>query len=108
MQMEDAATAEISRCQIWQWIRHGSVTTDGHKISKEFVAGLLRSHVSELEKSLGASAFASRKYPLAVQLYERMLLADRLDDFLTLVAYPYITTIDQTADAAKQNIKASL
>jgi len=104
--MEDAATAEISRCQIWQWLRHASKTTDGQVISKEFVSSLLQSHVSELEKTLGSSAFAARKYTLAVQLFERMLFTDRLDDFLTLVAYPHITSIEGAN--AKETLKANL
>jgi malate synthase len=91
--MEDAATAEIARCQIWQWMKHGARTDEGETITKEFVGGLLKDHVKEIRVTLGDDAFNKRKYTLAIQLYERLLLSDRLEDFLTLVAYPHITTI---------------
>lgn len=101
--MEDAATAEIARCQIWQWIRHSAKTDDGQTITKEWVKQLLKEHVQELQKTLGEKAWNNRKYPLAVQLYEKLLLSDRLEDFLTLVAYPHITTTQ-----ASSNIKSKL
>lgn len=91
--MEDAATAEIARCQIWQWIKHGSKTAEGEIITKELIRQLLRAQVNEIRSALGESAFNARKYVLAIQLYERLLLSDRLEDFLTLIAYPHITTI---------------
>ena len=91
--MEDAATAEIARCQIWQWIKHRSVTNEGQSITKEWIAQMLTDHVADIKKTLGAEAYAARKYELATQLYERMLLSERLEDFLTTVAYPHITTL---------------
>lgn len=93
--MEDAATAEIARCQIWQWIHHGSVTAEGDKITKDFVKKLFDEHLNTLKKSLGDETFnKKRKFVLAVQLYEKMLLSDQLDDFLTLIAYPHIISVD--------------
>jgi malate synthase len=102
--MEDAATAEIARCQIWQWIRHGSKTADGQTITRDFVSKLLKEHVKEVHSTLGDEAFNKRKYKLAIQLYEKMLLSDRLEDFLTLVAYPHITTVNSNAAKFKSNL----
>jgi len=99
--MEDAATAEISRCQIWQWIKHRAKTSDGKLITKEWVQQLLQQHLQQLRASLGDAGYQKRKFDLAAKLYERMLMSDRLDDFLTLVAYPHITTIQQTNIHAK-------
>lgn len=95
--MEDAATAEIARCQIWQWIKHSSKTAEGQVITKDFVRKLLKDHVGELRKTLGDEGFNKRKYTLAIQLYERLLLSDRLEEFLTLVAYPHITSVNNNA-----------
>lgn len=102
--MEDAATAEIARCQIWQWIKHSAVTADGQTITKEWISGLLKEHVQGLRRAQGEAEFNKRKYALAIQLYERMLLSDKLEDFLTSVAYPHITQIS----GAGQAIKAKL
>lgn len=103
--MEDAATAEISRCQIWQWIRHGAVTAEGQAVTKEWIAQLLREHVQGLQAKLGAEAYAKRKYTLAVQLYEKMLLGDRLEEWLTLVAYPHICTFtNEGANKIRSNM----
>jgi malate synthase len=51
--MEDAATAEIARCQIWQWIKHRAKTEEGQVITKEWIAKLLKEHVAEIQKTLG-------------------------------------------------------
>lgn len=110
--MEDAATAEIARCQIWQWIRHRARTKEGILISKEWVKQELDKHVEQVKKALGAESYSKRQFPLAVQLYEQMLLSDKLEDFLTLVAYPHITTFEGGADnkgnAAGGKVRANL
>ena len=80
--MEDAATAEISRAQIWQWAAHGvSTQDDSQPITKERVRSLVSSEVSR--KSGG-------RWLLAGKLVADMLTKDKLDNFLTSVAYPHI------------------
>jgi len=106
--MEDAATAEISRCQIWQWIRHKARTTDGQLISKEWVKRELDTHVANVKKTLGDEGYSKRKFGLAAQLYEKMLLTDKLDDFLTLVAYPYITTVEGERAGPNGKLRSNL
>lgn len=83
--MEDAATAEISRAQIWQW-RHLAVSTedDGCLISADRIADLVRQEV--------ASKHGGGKWLLAGKLVEHMLNKDQLDDFLTSVLYPHIVS----------------
>ena len=83
--MEDAATAEISRAQIWQW-RNLAVATedDGRLISAERISDLVKQEVTS--KSGG-------KWKLAGRLVEQMLTKNQLDDFLTSVCYPHIVTI---------------
>ena len=79
--MEDAATAEISRAQIWQWIRHNQVTAEGQPITLDYY-GRLRA--DELEK-LGGDA--ESRYADAAQILDGLVHDDRFVAFLTLPAY---------------------
>jgi malate synthase len=79
--MEDAATAEISRSQIWQWIRHAAVLDDGRAVTRELYAQL---RDEELAKLGGRSA---GRYADAVTLLDRLCLDDTFVEFLTLIAY---------------------
>jgi malate synthase len=105
--MEDAATAEISRCQLWQWIKHGATLNDGQKITKQFIAAAIKKEADRIKNNLGAETYNKRKFALAVKLFEQSILSDRLDDFLTLVCYPHITTYDNKKQQSA-NIKAKL
>jgi malate synthase len=90
--MEDAATAEISRAQIWHWIRstHG-VMDDGRKVSKELFRELLPQELSKVREMLGENGYASGKYEEGAKMFEQLTLADEFVEFLTLPAYEYIT-----------------
>ena len=91
--MEDAATAEISRSQVWQWIRHRAVFTGTNTvITKELVAAALEAEVNGIEARLAKQEFAKRQYLLAARILARLILSDELEDFLTSAAYPYITS----------------
>jgi len=97
--MEDAATAEISRAQIWQW-RHHSVATqdDGQTITAERIFHLVDEEVTRQCGSDGSKG----KWRLAGKLVENMLTReDELDDFLTSICYPYIVTNNLEAAACK-------
>jgi malate synthase len=80
--MEDAATAEISRTQIWQWIHHGAKLNDGRTVTLD----LVRETTASVLKDLPAGG----KFPLAAQLFEQMMVAGELTEFLTLEAYRYL------------------
>ena len=80
--MEDAATAEISRSQIWQWIRNGTTLDSGETVT----AALVRQILDEEMAVLGSRTYAAG----ARQLFERVALADDFEDFLTLPAYELI------------------
>jgi malate synthase len=88
--MEDAATAEISRAQVWQWLRHGAQLDDGRKVTRELVGHTIAEEVSSLRQHLGDGPFDSSKFPLAAQLFEQMMTAEEFPEFLTLVAYQYL------------------
>jgi len=80
--MEDAATAEISRAQVWQWVRHGAkISDDGRPITQEMVRALV---IEQLKKMTGA-----RKEEAAA-IFDRLMTDPHFTEFLTLLAYDYI------------------
>ncbi len=82
--MEDAATAEISRSQIWQWIRHGAKLDDGRVINRELYEQI---RDEELAKLGGSSA---DRYEEAGEILDELILTDEFVEFLTLIAYDYL------------------
>jgi malate synthase len=88
--MEDAATAEISRAQVWQWVRHKAKLSDGRAISRELVVQTMREELEKLKGMLGADRFEKSKFELAAQLFEPMMTSASFDEFLTLAAYEYV------------------
>ena len=82
--MEDAATAEISRAQLWQWIRHGATTADGQTIDAALYTRLRDEEVAKLGGS-GTGRVAE-----AAKIMDDLVLADGFTDFLTLPAYPLL------------------
>ena len=86
--MEDAATAEISRAQIWQWIHHpGGVLSDGRKITAELFRKLLDEERERLKSTLGREAYESRSFGTAARVLDEITLAKEFSTFLTLSAY---------------------
>jgi malate synthase len=90
--MEDAATAEISRSQIWQWIRSPKgVLDDGRKVTKPLVRQLLADELLRIQKLLGPEGWGAGKYADAARLFEEITTRDQYTEFLTLPAYEFIT-----------------
>jgi malate synthase len=86
--MEDAATAEISRSQVWQWLHHASAAlADGRQISRELYRGLLSEEMEKIKAMVGAARFAAGKYELARRLFDQLVTTKNFVEFLTLVAY---------------------
>ena len=88
--MEDAATAEIGRAQLWQWIKHDAVLDDGRTISMKLYTSLLKDEMSNLQTLLGDKIFTTGQFELAVSLFTNMVQKNEFDEFLTLPAYQYI------------------
>jgi malate synthase len=89
--MEDAATAEISRSQIWQWLHNGVTFDDtGEKVTKELVARVLDQESDAIRTAIGDEAFTSGHYREARELFETVAVADAFVDFLTLPAYDIV------------------
>jgi len=87
--MEDTATAEISRSQIWQWIRHGSATDDGRAVTRELVHELADEEMMKIRDFYG-DAFGRGRFAAARDLFEQVATADEFVEFLTLPAYDLI------------------
>lgn len=85
--MEDAATAEISRTQIWQWQKHGATLQDGRTVTNELVDGLLEDEMSKLRETLGAETYDSGRFPEAIKIFKDLAEASELAPFLTTPAY---------------------
>jgi len=88
--MEDAATAEISRAQLWQWAHHGGCMTDGVTLDVPVVLSTMPVVLDRIEAELGAERFAASKFRAAAKLFEQMIAAKQLPEFLTSVAYDSI------------------
>jgi len=89
--MEDAATAEISRAQIWHWIRSPlGVLDDGRKVSKQLFRELMPQELTKVRDMLGDKGYAAGKYEAGAKMFEELTLAEDFVEFLTLPAYDYI------------------
>jgi len=89
--MEDAATAEISRAQIWHWIRSPlGKLDDGRKVSRELFRELVPQELTKVREMLGEQQYAGGKYAEAAEMFEQLTLDDDFVDFLTLPAYEYV------------------
>jgi malate synthase len=89
--MEDAATAEISRAQLWQWIRHSDgKLDDGRKVTKQLFGEILQEELAKIETQIGKSAYDKRKFALAHELFGKITTDDAFAEFLTLPAYEHL------------------
>ena len=84
--MEDAATAEISRSQVWQWISHGSRLDDGRTIDDELVRFLLKDEMDAIHQLVGEERFNNGRFDQARDLFVAVALENDFVEFLTLPA----------------------
>ncbi|MBA2432119.1 MAG: malate synthase A [Chthoniobacterales bacterium] len=86
--MEDAATAEISRAQVWQWIRHPrGVLTDGRKVTSELFRSVLDEELAKIKTQAGEQRFGAGKFDIARELFDQITTDDEFVEFLTLPGY---------------------
>ncbi|KAI9904098.1 hypothetical protein N3K66_000627 [Trichothecium roseum] len=95
--MEDAATAEVSRSQLWQWTKHGVTTSEGKKVDKAYSLKLLK----EVADDLAAKGPKGNKYQLAAQYFAGQVTGEDYADFLTTLLYNEITQIGAARSASK-------
>ena len=85
--MEDAATAEISRSQLWQWIRHQARLDDGRVLTRDLYRAMSGEEIEGIRTLVGAQRFAAGKFELAASIFERLITDRDFTEFLTLPAY---------------------
>lgn len=88
--MEDAATAEISRTQVWQWLNNKVVLEDGSEFNCEKYKQLRADEIKKIKALVGESNFNAGRFQLAIQLFDELVLSNDFKEFLTLNAYNYI------------------
>lgn len=88
--MEDAATAEISRTQVWQWIHHGATLDDGRPVTMELYNELVPQELEKIKEYVGAEAFENGRFDEARELFDQLIESKEFIEFLTLPAYDRI------------------
>jgi malate synthase len=89
--MEDLATSEISRSQLWQWLRFGAKLEDGRSISAELYDRLLAEELAKIREEYGSERYESGHFNDAVELFMRMSKSEQFDEFLSLPAYELLS-----------------
>ncbi|UJF21364.1 malate synthase A [Shewanella sp. OMA3-2] len=89
--MEDAATAEISRTSIWQWIQHGKTLSNGQLVTKDLFRSMLAEELVKVQQEVGDERYQAGQFAKAAELLEQITTSDELVDFLTLPGYELLT-----------------
>jgi malate synthase len=94
--MEDAATVEIARAQIWQWTHHPEgILSDGRQVTLELFHLLVTEELAKLEASLGKQEYATRRFATASAILDKIISSDEFVEFLTLPAYQVLCSEEQ-------------
>jgi malate synthase len=88
--MEDVATAEISRSQVWQWVHNSVRLSSGEQVDAALVRRIADEELSRLRDAMGEQAYDSARFKEAREVFEQVALADDFADFLTLPAYRFL------------------
>ncbi len=89
--MEDAATTEIARAQIWEWIHHSKgILEDGRKVTVELYQELAKDELEKIRSAVGEQQFTRRKFQTAAEILDKIITDDQFVEFLTLPAYQYL------------------
>lgn len=89
--MEDTATVEISRAQIWQWIHQpNGLLNDGRKVDIDLVNDIIEEELQKIKISIGQERFEGSKFELAKKIFQKLLNNNQFEEFLTLIAYKYL------------------
>jgi malate synthase len=88
--MEDAATAEISRTQVWQWIKYAAKMDDGRTITYDLYKEVLPEELEKIKAYVGAENYANGRFEEAVELFDKLIKEEEFAEFLTLPAYDFI------------------
>jgi malate synthase len=92
--MEDAATSEISRAQVWQWVHNGAKLEDGRTITLKLYETIRDEELAGIRKRIGEAAWAAGRFALASKLFDEMIAAPAMPEFLTLPAYDALMALE--------------
>ena len=89
--MEDAATAEISRTQVWQWVHHPEgILSDGRNVTLKMFREVMKEELQKIKLTVGEERYAAGNYEKAAELFDKIVSNKELEEFLTLRAYEYL------------------
>lgn len=88
--MEDAATAEISRAQVWQWIHHQAKLEDGRTITYELYKAMLPAEIQKIKDYVGTTNYENGRFEEAIALFDQLIKTKEFSEFLTIPAYELI------------------
>ncbi len=95
--MEDAATAEISRAQVWQWVHYGITLEGGTRATPELLERLITEEMARVRQEVGAEAYDGGRFPEAIGLFRDLSTAERFEEFLTVPALPLLREAEDAA-----------
>jgi malate synthase len=95
--MEDAATAEISRAQLWQWIHHKAHLSDGREVSLDLCLKIIDEELGKFRQSVGDAQFRAGRYNDAAGILRDLIQSPRFVDFLTLPAYDKLNATERAS-----------
>jgi malate synthase len=102
--MEDAATAEISRTQVWQWVHNPrGVLADGRKVTVPLVRQLIREEMQRIRRERGEARVENGHFPQAIELFDGLVASETLDEFLTLKAYEMLDRAERPVEAREHH-----
>ncbi|MGH2491672.1 MAG: malate synthase A, partial [Candidatus Limnocylindria bacterium] len=85
--MEDAATAEISRSQVWQWVHHGVALAEGATVTRDLIKKTEQEELAKIRQVVGDELYTNGRYEEAASLFEDVALSRDFGEFLTLPGY---------------------
>ena len=99
--MEDAATAEISRAQLWQWAHYNAKLSDGRAITRELCLKIIDEELAKMRQAVGDAQYRAGRYEDAANILRNLIEAPKFVDFLTLPAYDRLNAMEKAAAAQK-------
>jgi len=99
--MEDAATAEISRTQVWQWLRNKTTLVDGRVIDQALYEDMRDDEIQKIKDHIGSKNYVSGKFAEAIRLFNQLVVQEEFSEFLTLPAYKMLVASRINLDSPK-------
>ena len=88
--IEDAATAEVSRALVWQWVRHRTALNDGRVVNRDMVEQMVGEELQAIRENIGDERYESGRFDTAAQILKRITTGDAFPAYMSLIGYEYI------------------